>query len=154
MIKLIEKGIVFGDPNSNIIFNPVSVSAKSPSGFNKCLRELYPNVYEEYRDYLIGVSKKKLLGDIQLVKINDNAFIMNAYVYDEKGNVNYVALCKALVELFNIVENYKINVAIPLFMYSKNDIVKNFCKIIVNTVFEDYKYNAYLYKQIPYKLRK
>jgi hypothetical protein len=86
MIYTIDKGVTWDEPNAQIIFNPVSASNGKigQKVFNELLKKSYNNVYNSYIDYMIGESLKQLLGDIQLVQIQEEKIIMNGFVY--KGN--------------------------------------------------------------------
>lgn len=144
MIYYIDKGAYWKDKNSQIIFNPVSVS-KSKIGqsiFNKNIRNQYTDVYESYRDYIVGVSKKRLLGDIHLVQIEPKKIIMNAFIfYDDK--LDFKAFSKTLIELFNLIEEYKISASIkPI---AKDEDEYNALIKIIETVFQDCKSDIYVY---------
>lgn len=153
MIHLVNKGNLYEEKRAQIILNPVSVS-KSQLGqgvFNNYLKHSKKHVYDQYRDYMVGESQNRLLGDIQLVKTDDNTFIMNGFMY--KGNkIDLTALTKVLVELYNLAYEYKLDIAIPLKMNCRNDIIINYIKIIIDVVFSDFENNVYLYtKSSNYK---
>ena len=148
MIYTINKGIIWEEPNVQIIFNPVSVSNNvfGQSVFNNLLKQTYRKVYDEYLDYIAGESPKRLLGDIQLVKIKNNKIIMNGFIY--KGDeIDLQALVKVLVELYNLADEYKLNIAIPVSMNNKNQINIGLIKQIIDVVFDDFPNDIYLYQK-------
>lgn len=155
MIVYVDKGVLWEEPNAQIIYNPVSIS-KSVEGqnvFNSNLKHDYRNVYESYREYMIGESKKRLLGDVQLVQIQDKKFIMNGFIYD--GNIlNLKAVMKTFVELSNLAEEYKINVALSSTLGTKDKILIQDISKIINTVFSDCKSTVYVYNKRKKKHRK
>lgn len=153
MIHIVDNGIIWEERNAQIIFNPVS-TFKGKVGrevFNKLLMSKYRKVYEEYTDYMVGESAKRLLGDIQLVQIDKNKLVMNGFVYKGK-ELDLVALSKALVELYNLAREYELNVAIPIKMNCDNIITNGLTRTIIDTIFNDFEYNAYLYSKTPYRL--
>lgn len=156
MVKYINTGIPWDNPDCQITFNPVSVN-NTPNGhkiFNNLLKTTHKNVFTEYLDYIQDENPKRLLGDIQLVKLKDQQrFILNGYVY-QKGKLDYLALSKTFVELFNIAEEYKLDVAIPLQMGSSNPFTKAQVQVIIDTVFFDFRQTAYIYNKIPSKIKK
>lgn len=146
MIYNVEKGTYWLEEKANIIFNPVSVS-KSKVGldmFNSGIKRQYRNVYESYRDYMVGESKRKLLGDIQLIQIEDKKLILNAFVYED-DKLNLKALTKTLIELINLAEEYKISVSIRSKLNSKNKDEIEASNKIINSLFEDFKSDIYIY---------
>lgn len=146
MIYNVEKGTYWMEERANIIFNPVSVSETFTglNMFNSGIKDRYRNVYESYRDYMVGVSKRKLLGDIQLVQIEDKRLVMNAFVYE--GNIlNVKALAKVLVELVNLAEEYKISVVINTKLNSKNKDQEKISNKVIKSVFGDCKSDIYIY---------
>ena len=146
MIINVHEGRHWENKNAEIIFNPVSVSKSKIAQeiFDINIRYNYTNVYESYRDYIMGVSKKELLGDIQLVQIEDKKFVLNSFVYYD-DELNYKALIKTLVELFNLLEKYNITASISTNFQSINDKKKESIKQIIERVFEDCKSDIYLY---------
>ena len=147
MIYKINKGLVWFDNNSQIIFNPVSVSDNKIGDkvFNKILRENYRNVYDEYKDYIIDIPKNKLLGDIQLIQIDKSRTVMNGYVY-KNDQLDLYCLTKTLVELYNLGTEYKLNIALSLSMYNISTEELKIINTIIETIFTDFDYYLYLYK--------
>lgn len=148
MICYLNKGSLLRDTRAQIIFNPVSVS-KSKAGqdvFNPKIKQQYPSVYKSYREYMIGESQKRLLGDIQLIQIGEKKLILNAFVY--KGNeLNLKAVSKTFIELSNLIEEYNINAAFLNNLGSRN--IKDIYEIekIITTIFADCKSDIYIYKK-------
>ena len=152
MIHIVTKGVIWKDPNAQIIFNPVS-NSKSKLGqsiFNSNIKHEYPKVYNEYREYMIGESKRRLLGEIQLVQIESKKLIMNGFVYD--GNVLCPkAIMKTFVELSNLIEEYEISAAIPYNLGCKDEEMIKEIEQITNVIFCDCKQDVFVYKK---KIRK
>ena len=145
MLYEVDKGIIWEDDNSQIIFNPVGIDL-----FNNYLREINKQVYEDYRDYMVGIREKKLIGDIQLIQIGDRKFIMNAFVYRKGKKIDLYALAKTMVELYILATEYGLNIALPVSMGSRNtELISNIRKMI-DVVFGDFGYDVYLYKKLPY----
>jgi hypothetical protein len=148
MIYTINKGIIWEQPKAQIILNPVSVSNSvlGKNVFNNLLRETHREVYDEYLDYMVGESPHHLLGDIQLVKLKNNKIIMNGFMYKE-DEINLHALAKVLVELYNLADEYKLNIAIPVSMNNKNQINIGMIRQIIDVVFDDFPNDVYLYQK-------
>lgn len=146
MIHIVKNNIIWQDTKVGIIFNPVSVSDTKMGRevFNPLLKSIHPNVYNEYTDYIYKENPKRLLSDIQLVKIKDDRFVMNGYCY-MKNKINLLALTKCLVELFNLAERYHVDIALPLNMGTLNPFLKEQIKLIINTVFENCIQEVYVY---------
>lgn len=149
MVHNVEKGIIWEDSNSQIIFNPVGIDV-----FNMYLRETNKQVYEEYRDYMVGINENKLIGDIQLVQIGKQKLIMNAYVFRKGKKIDLYALTKTLVELYNLATEYKLNISIPVSMNSRNKDTISKIKLMLDVIFGDFEHEAYLYKNTPYYTKK
>lgn len=147
MLIYIDKGAYWNCEEANIIFNPVSIS-KSKIGelvFNKVVKKDFSDVYDKYREYMIGECPYKLLGDIQLVQIDSKRFIMNAFIYD-RDKLNHKALTKALIEMSNLLEEYHINGSLRSTFGSKNKQEFKDLETIINTVFKDNSQNIFIYK--------
>ena len=86
------------------------------AGIAKTIKQLYPDVYKEYR--LHCQNNKKVLGTTQLVKSNERKYIANIFGQDDyrgKGpKTNYKALKKALEELqYKMIELNLKTLSIP-----------------------------------------
>lgn len=86
------------------------------------------------------------LCDIHIDTTTDKV-IFKATVIDENNNIDILALVKSMVELFNLGEEYKINIAIPV------DILTQYIDInsiydVINAVFYDYKFDVFIYNQV------
>lgn len=140
--------ILWENSDINIIFNPVACTSKlyGQKRFNQLLKKQYPDIYESWLDYMVGENPNKLLSDIQLIKISDTKIICNAYCFDKRGNLNLLALTKTLVELFNLAEEYDLNVGIPNHLNLKNKFLTTSIDLIAHTVFDDCKSNIYYSK--------
>lgn len=135
MIQYVS-GDIYYDESSNIIFNPVGIRDNG-YGFIKRAKMLYPEVYKEYHDMVWEFNIKELLGDIQLVHVENEKFIMNAFCKYADGSINKLALAKTLIELCNLAHEYKLSVSVELTL---GDICKkdrSIVKSIIEEVFRN-----------------
>lgn len=149
MIQSVSNGILWEHPEANIIYNPVSVS-KSKLGkeiFNSNLKHDHPKVFESYRDYMIGESKSRLLGDVQLVQITENKFVMNAFVYWD-NQIRLKAVAKTLLELLALVEEYKISAILSSTLGCRDSKTISDIGVIINSIFHNCNSDIYVYKKI------
>lgn len=148
MIHIVEKGIYWKDEKAAIIFNPVSVSKNKlgQSVFNTNFRYNFKDVYDKYRDYIIAVSKKRLLGDVQLVQIEEKKFVMNGFIYWD-DQINLKATTKALIELHNLAEEYKIPIALSGSLGSKDPETIESLNKIIHSIFAECKSDVYVYQR-------
>ena len=146
MLTIVDRG-AYWDCEANIIFNPVSLSKNKigESIFHPVIRENYPKAFYYYKDYMKGMSKRELLGDIQLVQIEHKKFIMNAYVYDQ-DILNEKALTKALIEFSNLLEEYHITGSVRSTFGSKNKKEYDNLEKILNTTLGDNNQNIFVFK--------
>lgn len=146
MIQIVEGNKFWEHPTANIVFNPVSVSKSNSDVFNKSIKHKFPEVYREYRGYMIGEYERRLLGDIQLVQVDEKKFIMNAFVY--KGNrINIKAVVKTFIELLNLTEEYNISASLLSTLGSKNNNANHEIWKSINNIFGDSKSDIYVYKK-------
>lgn len=144
MINYIKRGD-FWNADAAIIYNPVSISNRFKI-FDGNIKHQYPKVYESYIDFMIGVPWYKLIGDIQLIQIDDTRCIMNAFVYDQ-GKLDLKAVAKTFVECSNLAEEYEISISLSsnLGISNKNiEIIKLIDKTI-NVAFSDCKSDVFVY---------
>ena len=90
--------------------------------FDHQISKTYGFVYDEYKDLLYTLSKRELLGEIQLVQISEKKCIMNGFIYED-DQINLIATAKALVELSNLIEEYEINAAIQVNLRCENETI-------------------------------
>lgn len=154
MIIESDSKILWKNKDINIIFNPVSCcnNTKGRNRFNSLLKREFNEVYNAWEEYLVGENPNKILSDVQLVKISDNKVILNAYCYNKKGDMDLLALTKTMVELFNLAEEYKLNIGIPYHLYLKNKFITTCIDLIISTIFSDCKSNVY-YSKTHYNQR-
>nr|DAG94173.1 MAG TPA: O-acetyl-ADP-ribose deacetylase 1 [Herelleviridae sp.] len=140
--------ILWKNKDINIIFNPVSCcnNTRGRNRFNSLLKREFREVYNAWEEYLVGENPNKILSDVQLVKISDNKVILNAYCYNKKGDMDLLALTKTMVELFNLAEEYKLNIGIPYHLYLKNKFITTSIDLIISTIFSDCKSSVYYSK--------
>lgn len=141
---------IFECNKAQIIYNPVSV-LKGEAGnrtFNLYLKEKYPETFRSYLDCKEGISKKKLLGEIDIVEIPGKRFVLNSFIFTNNRKIDIKAMIKTFVELFNIGEEYHLNIAIPTYLNSRSKDTKELLLMIENVIFEDYREEVYLYDSI------
>lgn len=125
-MKIIYKNGNLLDAQTDVIAHQVNCQGVMGSGVAKQIREKWANVYTAYKaEYdLFTDLNKPLLGNCQLVKVNDhqhvaNLFGQNKYGYDGKRYTSYDGIYDALVSLAFQMENNNMNsVAFPYHMSS------------------------------------
>lgn len=104
-MNIIEKDILTVE--RGIIVHQVNCRGEMNSGVAKALRNKWPQVYKEYKEYCDGNSN--MLGGYQFVKINDGLFVVNLfgqekYGYDGQRYTSYAAWEKALPGIKEIIK--------------------------------------------------
>jgi len=149
MIKIIKivDGNILQAPE-NIISHQVNCMSVMGGGIAKQIKRKYPNVYEEYKNYLSGIFSINALGACQIVKAEDNKYIANLFGQHKYGRdkqyTDYKALEEALFSLKVSAKDHNLSVAIPfnigcgLAGGSWETVYK-----IIEEVFEDYDVTLY-----------
>lgn len=114
------------DAQTDVIAHQVNCQGVMGSGVAKQIREKWANVYTAYRaEYdLFTDLNKPLLGNCQLVQVNDHQYVANLfgqdkYGYDGKRYTSYDGIYDALTNLAFQMENNNMNsVAFPYHMSS------------------------------------
>lgn len=108
------------DSNAQILVHQVNCAGRMGSGIAKTIREAYPIVYQEYRDfYSQNKEISKLLGSINIVKVSNKRAVCNLfgqiyYGYDGKRYTSYDALTNAFEKLRDFCSEYGLKkIAIP-----------------------------------------
>lgn len=140
-----KEGDVYLTEDVNIIFNPVGVRDKT--GFIERVKILHPVVYEEYHERVWMYSINEILADIQIVCINNNQCMFNAFCKDKEGKVNKLALCKTLIELCNLCHEYNLSVGIERSLGVRDKYEKKWIDIIIEEIFKDSDTDIYIYKR-------
>lgn len=114
MIKIVE-GNILNAPD-DIICHQVNCQGVMGSGLAKQIRNKYPEVYTNYRSYLINYTGK-ILGSVNSVLCHDGKIVFNLFGQDKYGRdkqyTDYEALKSALSSL-NLFASYKkLSIAIP-----------------------------------------
>ena len=125
-MEIIYKNGNLLDATTDVIAHQVNCQGVMGSGVAKQIREKWANVYTAYRaEYdLFTDLNKPLLGNCQLVQVNDhqhvaNLFGQDKYGYDGKRYTSYDGIYDALVSLAFQMENNNMNsVAFPYHMSS------------------------------------
>lgn len=125
-MKIIYKNGNLLDAQTDVIAHQVNCQGVMGSGIAKQIREKWANVYTAYKaEYdLFTDLNKPLLGNCQLVQVNDHQYVANLfgqdkYGYDNKRYTSYDGIYDALVSLASQMENNNMNsVAFPHHMSS------------------------------------
>ena len=134
------------DAQTDVIAHQVNCQGVMGSGVAKYIREKWANVYTAYKaEYdLFTDLNKPLLGNCQLVQVNDhqyvaNLFGQNKYGYDSKRYTSYDGIYDALINLAFQMENNNINsIAFPYRMSSdRGGADWNVILAMIESVFKD-----------------
>ena len=134
------------DAQTDVIAHQVNCQGVMGSGVAKYIREKWDNVYTAYKaEYdLFTDLNKPLLGNCQLVQVNDhqyvaNLFGQNKYGYDSKRYTSYDGIYDALINLAFQMENNNINsIAFPYRMSSdRGGADWNVVLAMIESVFKD-----------------
>jgi O-acetyl-ADP-ribose deacetylase (regulator of RNase III) len=123
-MKIVYKTGNLLDAQTDVIAHQVNCQGVMGSGVAKQIREKWANVYTAYRaEYdLFTDLNKPLLGNCQLVQINDNQYVANLfgqnyYGKDDKRYTSYDAIYEALTSLRQQMTNDNLkSLAIPFHM--------------------------------------
>jgi O-acetyl-ADP-ribose deacetylase (regulator of RNase III) len=125
-MKIIYKTGNLLDAQTDVIAHQVNCQGVMGSGVAKQIREKWANVYTAYKaEYdLFTDLNKPLLGNCQLVQVNDHQYVANLfgqdkYGYDNKRYTSYDGIYDALVSLASQMKDNNMNsVAFPYYMSS------------------------------------
>ncbi len=131
-----HKGDVYYNEEVNIIFNPVGVR-DNKKGFLKKVKEAYPSAYAQYQNDVWYYNDRQLLGDIQLVFIENKRLILNAFCIDKMGKINKLAFTKTLVELHNLALEYDLSIGIEYALGVQDKTERKLIQTIIKEVFKD-----------------
>lgn len=161
--SLIKKGnkipTIEGDifnSKENIIAHQTNCKGVMGAGIAKTIRDNFPNVYREYKDYCNKEDQSENLGTIQVIKVNDNKYIANLfgqYAYGRQTlQTNYNALKKCLRLIAEYAKENKLSIAIPYKIGCVNaggdwNVVEN----LIKETIDEFKVPIVLYKFTTYK---
>jgi O-acetyl-ADP-ribose deacetylase (regulator of RNase III) len=159
MIKIVEGNIL--DSNATIIFHQVNCLGVMGSGLAKQIKDKYPTVYKQYKEFCNKHKPENLLGQALFVRYDESNCICNLFGQlncgADKIQTDYNALRKALLKsrilIDDLYSQYTTpSLAFPFLMscgLGGGDwtIVYN----MIEEIFEDY--NVTIYKFEP-ELRK
>lgn len=147
MIKRVNEGNIWTCKDANIILNPVSTGhfLAAYNVFDYLMKLNHREVFDSYMDYIDQEPDSKLLGDIQLVQINNHCAVMNGFVYD-RCKIHLKATAKVLIELYNLGTEYELDVAIPMKMNGRKQKDIDKVETIIKSIFGDYENIVYLYE--------
>ena len=115
-IYIIEKNLFESD--APIFCHSVNCLGVMGSGVAKSVREIFPNVYEQYREICVKNKSLDLLGHTAIIK-SDNRYIANMFTqerfgYDGKRYTSYDAFYDCLLHVRDFCEKNDINkIALP-----------------------------------------
>ena len=154
-MKIIYKNGNLLDAQTDVIAHQVNCQGVMGSGVAKQIREKWANVYTAYKaEYdLFTDLNKPLLGNCQLVQVNDhqyvaNLFGQNKYGYDSKRYTSYDGIYDALTNLVFQMENNNINsIAFPFRMSSdRGGADWNVVLAMIESVFKDTEITIEIWK--------
>ena len=154
-MKIIYKTGNLLDATTDVIAHQVNCQGVMGSGVAKQIREKWANVYTAYKaEYdLFTDLNKPLLGNCQLVQVNDhqyvaNLFGQNKYGYDSKRYTSYDGIYDALTNLVFQMENNNINsIAFPFRMSSdRGGADWNVVLAMIESVFKDTEITIEIWK--------
>jgi len=138
------------DATENVVLQQVNCKGVMGSGLAKQIRNRYPWVYTEYKEYL--AEGGEFLGTTQRVKIGPLQWVINLFSQDDYGRGNkvytdYPAFEHALQSVHLFVFGNDFSVAIPYKIgcgLANGD--WNVVLEIIEKIFKDYKYDVVIYK--------
>jgi O-acetyl-ADP-ribose deacetylase (regulator of RNase III) len=154
MIRIIEGDIL--ESNADIIFHQVNCQGVMGSGLAKQIRDKYPNVYQDYKNYCNQHKPEELLGTICCSRYNELNCICNVFGQlnygTNKVQTDYAAVKKALFVQRRILKDLywqypNCKLAFPYKMgcgLAGGD--WNIVYEIIEEVFGDYSVTIYKYK--------
>lgn len=135
-IKYFSGDVYTSKDEINIIFNPVGVR-DNKYGFIKKVKKLYPDAYKEYNERVWMYSARELLGDIQLVYVDKEKFIFNAFCKEKDGKINKLAYTKTLVEICNLCHEYQASLGIEYALGIQEEPERKWLITILKETFKD-----------------
>lgn len=148
MIKVV-KGDLLQAPE-NIIGHQVNCQGVMGAGLAKKIRSEHPIVFLKYKQLVNKYSNNKeiLLGNTQVIKINENKYVANLfgqfYYGMGKRHTDYKSLYKALQILKKKAKKHNLTVALPYGLgcgLAGGD--WNIVLSLINKAFEDYEVTIY-----------
>lgn len=145
------------DAQTDVIAHQVNCQGVMGSGVAKQIREKWANVYTAYKaEYdLFTDLNKSLLGNCQLVQVNDhqcvaNLFGQDKYGYDNKRYTSYDGIYDSLANLAFQMENNNMNsIAFPYRMSSdRGGADWNVVLAMIESVFKDTDVTIEIWKLI------
>lgn len=132
------------DAQTNVIAHQVNCQGVMGSGVAKQIKEKWPKVFEEYKEYCYDIWAHQVLSSCLLVSIGNEQYIANLfgqarYGRDGKRYTDYEALYKSLERLVaQMISNDKKSVAFPYKMSSdRGGADWNIVLAMIESVFKD-----------------
>ena len=115
-IYIIEKNLFESD--APVFCHQVNCLGVMGSGVAKSVREIFPDVYEQYREICVKNKYLKLLGNTAIIKTGNryiaNMFAQERFGYDGIRYTSYDAFYNCLVRIKEFCEKNDINkIALP-----------------------------------------
>lgn len=143
------------EAKEDIIIHQVNCQGKMNSGIAKQIREKWPQVYNDYMVKWSSYASRPsiLLGEVQLVAVEDNKFVANlfgqlSYGYDGQRYTSYDALYDGLTYVKNMAQQFNKSVAIPFKMGCERGGADWFIvDSMIQRVFADYEVHLYKWEE-------
>ena len=115
-IYIVEKNLFESD--ASVFCHQVNCLGVWGSGIAKSMREIFPDVYEQYREICVKNKYTKLLGNTAIIQSGNryiaNMFAQERFGYDGKRYTSYDAFYNCLVRIKEFCEENAINkIALP-----------------------------------------
>lgn len=104
-IALLKKGIIIQETDS---------LGKYKTALNAEIKELYPKVYKNYREYILNTPRYERLGNALMLEVADGLHVVTilghySYAYTNAEDVHqYDLIMKALQDVSEFAEGYEI----------------------------------------------
>lgn len=103
-----------------IIVHGMNCQGVMGSGIAKNIRQLYPQVYDDYCDFILKHKNQKILGQILISIIKDDLFIVSAFTQEFYGRdknkiyVDYNAIKSAFNKINKLAKETKLPILFPM----------------------------------------
>lgn len=148
MIKEVKGDLL--QATENIIGHQVNCQGVMGAGLALKIRSKHPIVFERYKQLVNKYNNNKeiLLGNTQIIKINENKYVANLFGQFNYGrnqrHTNYNSLYQALETLKKKAKKHNLTVALPYGLgcgLAGGD--WNIVWVLINKAFEDYEVTIY-----------
>lgn len=155
MIKIVKGDLL--QATENIIAHQVNCQGVMGSGVAKQIRDKFPKVFINYRDFvkehIMANVREDLLGNVQYVRVLEDKWVANMfgqlnYGYDRKQYTNEEMLYYCFKDLRENAEKHGLSVALPYMVgcYRGGGDWKNVEQLLLNA-FDGYEVTLYKYHE-------